>query len=187
MRISAKMYNMIRIPVDASGMGILLLGDLEETRTLAIACDDCTYNFFYLHYCGEYQEITSRAIPRVLWGILKEKGPCNFEIDIKDLVDGEYDTDLVSLDTGKRYPMRVTDALFLAHIGELPIYINDDLLAPASGPEEFQVNSVASILKLIETPLLEEMLESVLEREDYEMASKIRDELNARKEQSPTD
>ncbi len=83
--------------------------------------------------------------------------------------------------------MRVTDALFLAHIGELPIYINDDLLAPASGPEEFQVNSVASILKLIETPLLEEMLESVLEREDYEMASKIRDELNARKEQSPTD
>ena len=184
MRMKVKMHTMIKLPLDSSGLGILMLSDFEQTRTLGIPCDKPTYDFFFLHY-SNYNELTSKAIPEVLWGILKERGLCNFEIDIKDNVDGEYVTDLVSLDTGSRYPMRVSDALLLAHIGELPIYIEENMMCPASGPEEFQINGLASILRLVESPLLKEMLPEALRIEDYELASAIRDELCARGEQLP--
>ncbi len=118
------------------------------------------------------------------------------EVVINNLLDGIFYAQLVCTRDGEEYVIdsRTSDAIAMAVRFKSPIYTFDFIMEQAgvvlNESEDDEKNSI-----LTEEPkpdsfdhysekALKQMLENVLENEDYEKAAKIRDELN-RRESSP--
>lgn len=119
------------------------------------------------------------------------------EIIISDLIDGIFHATIVVSSNGKsaQIDSRSSDAIALALRFKCPIYTYERILSEAGltvdeGEENVSEEEVAAVSSGgagLDKPVgqkspeeLKEMLEEALTREDYEMASLIRDELNRR-------
>jgi hypothetical protein len=120
------------------------------------------------------------------------------EIVINNLVDGIFYANLVFVQGGKEVEVdsRTSDALALAVRYGCPIYSYEFILDQAGiileedterevqkAKTKRQQQTKEKEIEDYSTEDLEEMLEKVLEEEDYERAARIRDELNRRKEE----
>lgn len=125
----------------------------------------------------------------------------NIQVDhihITKLLDGVFYSNIVCTKDGKEYEIdsRTSDALALAVRFECPIYVEESILIEAG--IEADANETKSLLGTdepsedVETvqPLnynsmpvedLQQHLQQALDNEDYELAARIRDELNQRK------
>ena len=123
-----------------------------------------------------------------------------FEIDLKeiiinDLQDGIFYARLICLNNGKSIEIdsRTSDALAMAVRFDCPIYTYEFIMDAAGvileeGEEEASETLPSrktekrgnTSLKSYSLEDLEEMLEEVIGREDYEKAARIRDEINRR-------
>jgi bifunctional DNase/RNase len=122
------------------------------------------------------------------------------EVIVFNLVEGVFYAKLVCNDGEKKVEIdaRTSDAIAIAVRFNCPIYTYEFILssagiildenAPMLGTEEKQMGELVSKTKLTETELagastdeLKEELKKALEEENYEKASKIRDELAKRK------
>lgn len=117
------------------------------------------------------------------------------EIVINDLQDGIFYARLICIKGGKieEIDSRTSDALALAVRFDCPIYTYEFILdaagvileegeEPAEETRTRRKEKKESSLKSYSLPDLEEMLEEVIGREDYEKAARIRDEINRRGE-----
>ena len=114
------------------------------------------------------------------------------EILIYNLVDGIFYAKLIVTDgiTEHEIDSRSSDAIALALRYEAPIYVYNFILDKASMPiepieddlveEEIKEISESSDLTKMALADLNEKLKNALETEDYESASKYRDEINRR-------
>lgn len=118
------------------------------------------------------------------------------EVIINNLLDGIFYARLVCLRNGEEIEIdsRTSDALAMAVRFRCPIYTYEFILDAAGvvleDPEEGDLEGESTIkkskpskgaaLSSYSTVDLNKMLEDVLEKEDYERAAKIRDELNKR-------
>lgn len=116
------------------------------------------------------------------------------EIIINDLQDGIFYARLICLNKGKieEIDSRTSDALAMAVRFDCPIYTYEFILDAAGvileegeEPSEDErpkrkKDKKSSSLNSYSLTDLEEMLEEVIGREDYEQAAKIRDEMNRR-------
>ncbi len=128
------------------------------------------------------------------------------EVLIRDLQDGVFYAVLVFAqgDEVRRTDARPSDAIALALRADCPIYAHQSVMDKASMvesdakvaaanpeqvPDEIPTHSVEEALETAEThrvllhasaETLEELLHRALELEDYELAARIRDELNKR-------
>lgn len=121
------------------------------------------------------------------------------EVIVHNLVEGIFFAKIVCMKDGKEVELdaRSSDAVALALRCEVPIYTHDFILSSAgiiidededensdlSSPEEIKIDTGSTT----EEPKdmgsiadLEKKLQKALEKEDYEKASKIRDEINRR-------
>ncbi|MFT4772135.1 MAG: bifunctional DNase/RNase [Cryomorphaceae bacterium] len=120
------------------------------------------------------------------------------EVIVHNLVEGIFFAKIVCVKDGKEIELdaRSSDAVALALRCEIPIFTHDFILSSAGiiideddeessklgSPEEIRIDSsdkeepkdTGSIVEL------EKQLQEALEKEDYEKASKIRDEINRR-------
>lgn len=114
------------------------------------------------------------------------------EVVINNLLDGIFYSKLVCVQNGNLFEIdsRTSDAIALAVRFECPIYtfefimesaglIMDDDESADKTPRKKTVRK-ASSYKELSVPELKEMLDKVLNDENYEKAAKIRDELNKR-------
>ncbi|MCF8368958.1 MAG: DUF151 domain-containing protein [Bacteroidales bacterium] len=117
------------------------------------------------------------------------------EVIINKFIEGVFHAELVCLDekTEYRIDARTSDAVALALRFKCPIYTNEKIMSAAGiivdekkpgKPKEKPVKEE----KVLENPLaahsnteLKEMLQKAVQKEEYEEASKIRDEMNKRK------
>jgi len=117
------------------------------------------------------------------------------EIIINNLLDGIFYARLVCLQNGNLIEIdsRTSDALAMAVRSDCPIYTYDFImeqagiiLDDADEPQEPKPRkrrpSAASSISTMEIKELETLLEKVLEKEDYEQAAQIRDEINKRQQ-----
>lgn len=117
------------------------------------------------------------------------------EIIINNLLDGVFHAKLVCLKEGDLVEIdsRTSDALAMAVRFDCPIYTYDFILESAGiileeGEEEEEGTAKRptrrkrdkTSLKTMQMDELEKLLDEVLEKEDYEKAAKIRDEINRR-------
>lgn len=117
------------------------------------------------------------------------------EVVINNLLDGIFYARLVCEKNGETIEIdsRTSDAVAMAVRFECPIYTFEFILDSAGISYESEEEEVGSEkqpatkpkgppdYEKMTIPELEKMLESVLAKEDYEKAAKIRDEINRRK------
>lgn len=114
------------------------------------------------------------------------------EIVINNLLDGIFYAQLVCVQNGKEYTIdsRTSDAIAMAVRYQCPIYTMDFILEEAGvildeGEQKTKKRprrktKKADDLTVLSLKALNKLLDDVLEKEDYEKAAKIRDEINKR-------
>lgn len=120
------------------------------------------------------------------------------EVVIYNLVEGVFYAKLICVKDGKfsEIDARTSDAIALAVRFKCPIYTfesilasagilldeNNELIADAPETESIETKKVDTGMATMNMDQLEEHLNQAIENEDYELASKIRDEINKRSE-----
>jgi len=121
------------------------------------------------------------------------------EVIVHNLVEGIFFAKIVCMKDGKEIELdaRSSDAVALALRCEVPIYTHDFILSSAgiiidededensdlNSPEEIKIDTGTAAEEPKDSGSiadLEKKLQKALEKEDYEKASKIRDEINRR-------
>ena len=103
---------------------------------------------------------------------------------ITDIVDGQYKVYVFNADTLDYTPIRASDAVLLSMVADIPIFISETLMRQQSVEYTGKKTGVTVPINAISIPMLEESLKKAIDSENYEMASKLRDEINKRKKDS---
>ena len=96
--------------------------------------------------------VTSTLLPEVLWQMVLANTDANFEIIIDDIVDSQYRVLLYNTLTLQPTKLRASDAVLL------------------------------SIINVLDDKLIEEALAKAIKHENYELASRINEEIKRRKD-----
>ncbi len=168
-------YKSVNEIVGNDDVGILLLTNEEGTRQLSMVCDKHMVYQFRLRLSKA--EIVDKLLPEVLWQVVVRSLDMKFQVIINDLIDGQYKTLLYMPDILQAIPVRASDAILLAHISDIPIFIEENLLLRQSVPYNEDSPGVSVPVNVITTDMLKKALDKAVDEENFEQASQLRDEL----------
>lgn len=173
-------FNGISEIVGGKGMAVIVLTDVERKRALNVVCDDMMKNLIGIRLSD--WSLRYNHLPEVMLQMLMDNVDVNrYEITIHDIVEGEYKTMIMNVDTLTSYAIRLSDAVLLSHIGKIPIYIDDMLMQKQCSFYNEKNNKMAIPINTISTDKLEEEMHKAVAEENYRLASVIKDELHKRK------
>jgi len=116
---------------------------------------------------------------------IKSLGGTVSEVIINEIVDGHYHSQLIVIRGTEKMSVdaRTSDAIALAVRFECPIYTFDYILEETGFTVDTEGLPIDKRGSFINFPLneLEDLLEKVLQKEDYKSASRIRDAINKKK------
>lgn len=166
--------------VGGNGLAVIVLTDQEHTRALSIVCDETMKVQISSRISANPRY--NNLYPEVLGKILSDLTDMErFEILIHDVTDGEYKTTVMNTDTSEAYNIRLSDAVLLSIISEIPIYIDVNLMKKQGSIYTGHSDRMAIPINSITTDRLKDELEKAITEENYRLASLIKDELNNRK------
>ena len=161
--------------VGTEDIGLLILVDEEEKRQLTITCDRSMLVQFRLRI--QHVPIVNLLLPEVLWQTLGEQsGASSFRIVITDLMEGQYRVVLCRQDTQEMISIRAGDGVLLSYISGIPIYIESVLMQKQSVAYQGESSGLAIPVNTITDDMLAKALEKAISTENYELASRLRDE-----------
>ena len=170
-------------------MSVILLLNEDESRQVLIPCDIKIKQEILLRFectTPETQDMLIKRIPEVLGHMLGLDGKdCDSYINIKKVVDGEYDVRIQSKSapkTDEGLPIRASDGILLAVIFGLEIRMDSSCFRYQSAPYEGIAERMPMPINVMSDANLEEALRKSVDIENYEVASAIRDELKRRRE-----
>ena len=159
-------------------LGLLLLTDLSRTRQVAIVCDS---NIEYEIGLRTSKDVdTSRFLPEVLCQVSPLMTNDHYEILFNSIIDGQYKALLVNKDDLTLTPIRASDAVLLAQIAKLNIFMEEHLFNRQSVDSGKSQNKIALPVNALSVEMLHHALEKAIEDENYELASMLRDEMKKR-------
>lgn len=180
-RISLRYRSLSEIVGSADGMSIITLTDESEKRALNIICDKTMAAQLQLR--SEQVAICKSLLPEVLTAMLQEYVDLkDLEITVYDIRDGQYLVSLMNSDNYFIRQIRMSDAILLHVISNIPISIDKKLMQAQSVPFRPNVERVSIPINVLETDKLREELGKAVEEEDYRLASYINEELKRREE-----
>lgn len=165
--------------VGTKDVGLLILLDEDEKRQLTIACDRQMMYQFELRL--QHLPIAERLLPEVMWQVISTQSELRFEIIINDIIDGQYRAVLYNIDTLEPVALRASDAVLLAYIGKIPLYIEEGLMDKQSVKYVKEASGVSIPVNTISDDMLQKALDKAIADENYELASHLRDEMKRRK------
>ena len=139
-------------------LGLLILSDLSHIRQIAIVCDSRMEYELSLRAAGT--SLTERLLPEVLCSI----NPL-----------------LVDKDDLTLTPIRASDAVLLAQVAKLDIFMEESLFKRQSVDYHANKNKIALPVNVLSMEMLRHALDKAIEEENYELASMLRDEMRHRK------
>ncbi|MGN0215328.1 MAG: UvrB/UvrC motif-containing protein, partial [Prevotella sp.] len=93
-----------------------------------------------------------------------------------------YDCMLFDMDSLDTVNLRASDGVLLSVAADIPLYIDTALFMRQSTPlSKDGATSIAMPANIASEEMLRMALENAVSREDYELASQLRDELNRRR------
>lgn len=99
---------------------------------------------------------------------------------IDDIVDGQYRTTLYDKVNMKSELIRASDAVLLSYVGNIPLFIDSDLMARQSVAYNENSKGVSLPVNTISDKMLQAALDKAILDENYELASHLRDEKRRR-------
>ena len=127
-------------------------------------------------------EQSKHTLPYVLWGVLTDNTADHFELRIVGVSQGSYNCILLNADQQRMYPLKASEAIILSLIAHLPIYITAYLFGRQAVERRQGGDQMALPVNILSDEMLHQALDRAVAREDYELASAIKEELAQRKE-----
>ena len=137
--------------VGGDGMAVIILTDGERKRALSVVCDE--------PMSQQLQE--------------------SYEMLICGLFEGQYQVMLMN-NIGDSVRLRMSDAVLLSLISDIPLYIEDNLMERQCFPFDERAQKIAIPINTMDLSRLQSALADAIENENYELASQLRDEINKR-------
>jgi hypothetical protein len=159
--------------VGGEGMAVILLTDQERKRALSVVCDE--------PMCQQLQMriANPRACRNMLPETLLSLMPASYEMMICGLFEGQYQVVLMN-EMGDSVRLRMSDAVLLSLISNIPLYIEDNLMERQCFLFDEKAQSIAIPINTMDLSCLKSALKDAVENENYELASQLRDEINRR-------
>ncbi len=165
--------------VGSERLGLIILVDNEERRQISIVCDKAIQSQFVMRMNGI--PVASRLCPEVLLSIIGTETVDCMEINIVGIANGQYTTVITNSTTYSEVPIRASDAILIAYIAHIPIYIDENLMAAQSVPFKVGSCGLSVPINAINDEMLQSAMEKAVNEENYELASRLRDEIKRRK------
>ena len=162
---------------DVVGAGEVSVVTLENTDTML--CLHVVCNKDVAHTISESLQADAHLLPQMaqlLTDILRNEAHCSLQVVIDDLQDGSYITRIVSQPSGNSYPIAVASGLLLSVAAQLPLLVSRTLLSLA-GTTDSDSNRLRLPITSLTVDMLQQKLQELIDSEDYEQASIIRDEI----------
>jgi bifunctional DNase/RNase len=105
---------------------------------------------------------------------------------ITDVIENQYRALLLNTKTREPVAIRLSDAVLLAYIARLPIYVDSQLMEKQSTPYEKEARNVVIPMNTLSNKMLLDAFDKAVEEEKYELASRLRDEIRRRKLNDPS-
>ncbi len=175
-------YKGISQIVGGPELGLLVLSDLAHTRQIAIVCDH--HMEYELGLRTDDKIITEKLLPEVLCNVNPLMTSEHYEILFNSIVDGQYKALLVNKDDLSLTPLRASDAVLLAQIAKLNIFMEEHLFKRQSVDSNTSQNKMALPVNALSVEMLRHALQKAIEDENYELASMLRDEMKNRSKES---
>ena len=160
--------------VGSSELAIVTLTDMPRERQLSIVCDKPMA--IQLDMRVKSIPIRDIMLPEVMGRMVTQWGGLDVELLIHDINDGQYQTVVVNRLTQDMMPIRASDAVLMHVTTGIPLFINEKLMERQSVLYNAKAEGVAIPVNSLHNDMLEEALQRAIDNEDYELASRIRDE-----------
>lgn len=165
--------------VGDDNLGLLILTDIAQTRQLSIICDKQMEYQFGLRMSKE--PVANIMLPEVMAQVISRQTTLNIELQIYDIVDGQYQASLVNNDTLQTVPIRASDAILFSFVSHCPLYIEERLMMRQSVPYSTNSPGMAIPVNSISNSMLQSALKKAIQEENYELASHLHEEMQRRK------
>ncbi len=154
-------------------IGIILLTDMERKNAITLVCDAAMMHQITLRINAPEQ--CEDMLPEVLFSLL----PSKYELMVFGLFQGQYQVVLMS-DKGASTRMRMSDAVLLMLLSDIPLYMEEKLMKRQSTPFDETTARIAVPINTMDESRLKAALENAIAEENYELASQLRDEIKRR-------
>lgn len=178
-RVRLKVMDVLGI-LNGEGVALMILTDEAEMRQVSVICDKATAYQAELRIKKTHD--THKLIPEALTAFIRQKGGASMEIVIHGVAAGQYQAVLSSDDISQPVPIRAADAVLLSMAADIPIYMDEQLMARQSVAYHAGETGVALPVNILSRDMLQKALNQAVEEENYELASHLRDEMNKREE-----
>lgn len=168
-------YDSIHQVVGSSELSIVNLVDEHRQRMLSVVCDADMTSQLLMRF--DNPELCMTLLPEVLLKML----PSSYELMIVGIFDGQYQVLLMDTVKGESVRVRMSDAVLLSIISDIPLYAENNLLKVQSVPYDENVKGVAIPINTMDMERLKLALDKAIAEENYELASHLRDEIERRK------
>lgn len=165
--------------VGDDNLGLLILTDIAQTRQLSIICDKQMEYQFGLRMSKA--PVANIMLPEVMAQVISRQTTLNIEMQIYDIVDGQYQASLVNNDTLQTVPIRASDAILFSLVSHCPLYIEERLMMRQSVPYSTNSPGMAIPVNSISNSMLQSALKKAIQEENYELASHLHEEMQRRK------
>lgn len=165
--------------VGSKDLGLLILTDEFSERQITIVCDKAMAVQIELRM--RKVPITEIMLPEVLCKLMKNVITEDWELLIDALVDGQYRTFICNRQTEERLMIRASDAVLLSVVGNIPLYVESQLMKFQSVIYRENSKGVSLPVNTISDEMLQAALDKAIAEENYELASRLRDEKRNRK------
>lgn len=172
-RIKLRFENIQQV-VGSDELSVVLLTDESRAYAITVICDDAMTRQFLLRL--HLPQTSKNMLPEALLQMLQGK----YEMMIYGLHNGQYQVVLADEDFERNVRLRMSDAVLLALISDIPLYIEDTLFRHQAIPYQEGAKGIAIPINTMDVPRLNMALQQAIADENYELASQLRDEIKKR-------
>lgn len=161
--------------VSNGSLGVLMLTDEQEQRQITIVCDKAMA--VQIEMRMRRLSIAPLLLPEVLCAMLSKLSGATMEIIMSSVDDGQYRCfACFGPDWIDPIAIRASDAVLLSLITSAPIFMDSRLFKLQAVPYKKDSTGVALPLNTLSADMLQDALERAIRTENYEQASRLRDE-----------
>ena len=160
-------------------MGIILLTDTNRMNVITVVCDEPMMQQIVMRL--QNRQLCPTMLPEALVSML----PSKCEMMVFGLYQGQYQVVLMD-EKGESARLRMSDAVLLMLISDIPLYIEESLMTRQSTPYDETASGIAIPINTMDVPRLKMALQRAIDDENYELASQLRDEIYRRNHPSTT-
>jgi len=172
------------LSIGGTNLYLVVLTDVDATRQISVVCDKTAQQLLNLRF-PDPKAVTATMLPEVLCNLMPVLKSDLFYLFISDIKDGHYECYLKDNSETVHIKILITDALLLSLVSGMKIFIEPRLLQLQSVKYVPGKHTMQLPVNALSTDMLKKALSDAVSQEDYEQASRIRDEISKREGKTP--